>query len=762
MLGYLGLLLVAVLVAPVALAPVYRPADRLVTRVALFAFGGWVAEYGRRRSRRRRLLQSVHVAETYRMFAAKTLLYAGLAALVGSVLGVYVVAGVLAVLKISPATIEATLPAELHFLSNLLVFPNLSIGQLFVLLLASSATVGVLSGATTYWSRWQNLSYRANARERKIDESISRTVAFIYALSRSGMAFPEIMRTLARNRSVYGEAAEEVAVAVKAMDYTGLDMLSAIERLAHQTPSEKFGEFADNLANVLQSGQSISMYLDDQYERYQEDAEAQQESFLELLATLAEGYVTLFVVAPLLFITILVIMGLMALGDTLPLLQLITYVAIPLANVGFIIYLDSITESVRATREDRDVDLTAAIENIRRTEDPTSDRVGVQRPDPEATPIEADGDAAASARSDGGMNDDAGQIRDDSGGGNDDAGTTMNTAGATTNGAGATKRDAGTTTNGAENFERLDAFENVRWLRETVTNPVRTLRNRPTILLYMTVPVALLSIFLRAWPSLTAGTLTLEGLDDLVIQAGLFVVGTFAVAQELHRRRIAAIEAAIPDFLDRLASVNEAGMSVIESLGRVNSGDLGALDVEVEKLWTDIQWGVDAETALYRLEDRLDTPTVTRVVTLLANAMHASGDLARVLRIAADEAQDNRRLKRKRRQEMLTYVVIIYLSFIVFLVIVGSLNSILIPNLPTGGTAPSGEAARQIGASGPLSGISDVDVGAYSLLFFHASLVQALFSGLLAGQMGEGSIKNGAKHATVLLAIAYAFFLLAP
>ena len=713
MLGFLPLLLVAVVLAPVALAPVSRRADRLVTHVALTGFGRWVAEYGRRRSRRRTLLQSVHVAETYRMFAAKTLLYAGLAAVVGSVLGVYLVAGVLAILQISPETIQTTFPPRLHFLADLLVFPDLSLGELFVLLLASSATLGVLSGGLTYWLRWQNLSYRANARERKIDESIARTVAFVYALSRSGMAFPEIMRALARNREVYGEAAEEVAVAVKAMDYTGLDMLSAIERLADRTPSEKFGEFADNLANVLQSGRSISAYLDDQYERYQEDAEAQQESFLELLATLAEGYVTVFVVAPLLFITILVIIGLMALGDTLPLLRVIVYFAIPLANAGFIIYLDSLTESLRATREDRNLDLSAPLANVRRTDDPTAERAGVERPDDGAPALRGDGGTPAA--------------------------------------------------DGAVNFERLDAFENVRWLRETLANPVRTLRNRPTILLYLTVPVALLSILLRAWPHLAAGTLTLQVVDDFVVQAALFVVGTFAVVQELHRRRIAAIEAAVPDFLDRLASVNEAGMSVIESLGRVNSGDLGALDAEVEKLWTDVQWGVDAETALYRLDERLDAPTVTRVVTLLANAMAASGDLARVLRIAADEAQDNRRLKRKRRQEMLTYVIIIYVAFVVFLVIVGALNSILIPNLPTEAvSAPAGGADSPVGTSGPLSGIGDVNVEGYSLLFFHASLVQALFSGLLAGQMGEGSIKNGAKHATILLIIAYAFFLFAP
>ncbi|WP_202935126.1 type II secretion system F family protein [Halorussus amylolyticus] len=741
MLEFAPLVAIVLLVVPLAVAPLTRQGDRLVTHVALVLFGRWVGDHGRRRSRRRELLHAVHLEDTYRMYAAKTLLYAGAAAVVGGVVGVYLAAGVLALLSVSPESARATLPEQLGFLADLLVAPDLSVWQLFGLLFGSSAALGAVFGLLVYWIRWENLSYRANARARRIDESIARTVAFFYALSRSGMAFPEIMRTLARNRGVYGEAANEVSVAVKSMEYAGLDMLTAIGRLADRTPSEKFGEFADNLASVLESGQSIPAYLDDQYERYREDAEDEQEAFLELLATLAEAYVSVFVVAPLLFITILVIMGLMALGDTLELLQVITYFAIPLANVGFVIYLDSITQSLRATRDDRVIDSAPGLlAGVRRTDSPDADRTGIERPEG----VERAGSEGASVRAE--------AVRSDGGNGRQ-----TQTAAETQTAARTAAAEADAPT-GVVNFERLDAFENVRWLREILADPVRVFRDNPVLVLYATVPLGLLSILIRSWPHLAAGTLTLRVLDDFAVQAALVVVGAFAIVQEVHRRRIAAIEAAVPDFLDRLASVNEAGMSVVESLRRVADSELGALDSEVERLRTDIEWGVEAETALYRLEDRLETPTITRVVTLLANAMHASGDLARVLRIAANEAQDTRRLKRKRRQEMVTYVVIIYLSFVVFLVIVGALNSILIPSLPTGASAPDTAAI----ADSPFGELASVDTDAYTLLFFHTSLIQALFSGLLAGQMGEGSVKNGAKHAAILLTIAYVAFLLMP
>jgi flagellar protein FlaJ len=42
----------------------------------------------------------------------------------------------------------------------------------------------------------------------------------------------------------------------------------------------------------------------------------------------------------------------------------------------------------------------------------------------------------------------------------------------------------------------------------------------------------------------------------------------------------------------------------------------------------------------------------------------------------------------------------------------------------------------------------------FSRLLYHTCLVQAIFSGLIAGQMGEGSIGAGVKHSCVLLLIA--------
>lgn len=690
----LPLVFASLLCVPAMVAPLNTSVDSVVTRLALAVFGMHIEDTGKRDAARRERLQAAHIDTTYREYTSKTLLYSGLFAIAGSIVGAYVIVNGFGYLTIPMAKIGATLPESLQFLTETRTLTGLTTGERFLLFLASNATVGLVAGVTTYQVRWWLPRHRADIRERRIEESLPNTIAFIYALSRSGMAFPEVMRTLARNQAAYGAAAEEFTVTVKRMDLAGTDMLSAIREMGRKTPSEGLGEFAENLASVLQSGQDTGEFLRDQYERYHEEAASQQEQSLQLLATLAEGYVSLFVVGPLLFITVLMISGLMGLNSTVGILQLITYFGLPLATLGFMVYLDTHTESLRAAsvstdaETDRGGQFPQTALNVHRTEV--------------------------------------------------DGGTSASTATA--------------------NARRLEAYNRFRDLRRRFKHPVRTLLERPSVLLYVTIPLGLAWVGVRTGSLASQGAVGPETLDDTVVRATLFVLGTFAVVQEVHRRRTEAIEAAVPNFLDRLASVNEAGMTIINSIGRVANSDLGALDVEIERTWADIQWGADVETALHRFDDRIRTATVSRIVTLVTNAMNASGNLAPVLRIAADDAQATRRLKRDRRHETLTYLIIIYISFFVFLVIIGSLNSILVPALnealQTTGSAPV--------ENSPLPGVSvdpsAVDRHAYSLVVFHAGLIQGVCSGLVAGQMGEGSVKNGVKHATILLAVAYGLF----
>jgi flagellar protein FlaJ len=694
------LIVVTILLLPILLSPVSRRASLFVSRIAVPVFGDYVADSPRRHRQVSRLRET-HTGTTHRVYAARTLLFSGVAGVVGAVLGVYTAGWLVSLFDIGEEAIRDTLPAALSFLAGLTRLAELGVLELFALLLFFGATVGAVLALGTYWGRWAYLDQAATARASEIEATLPRTIAFVYALSRSGMPFPKVLETLATNEAIYGEAATEVRIAVRDMDTFSTDILTALNRTADRTPSEGLEEFADNLASVLGSGRNLSSFLREQYERYREEAESQQEQYLELVSTFAEVYVTVFVAGPLFLITVLAVVGLV-LENTLPLVRFLGYAAIPLGTFGFIVWIDSLTQ----------------------------DRMG-------SSTVEVDVETAGRA---------SGSVSRGERGNNDGPTPAVSDGGSA---AADTWR---------RNAARLAAYDRFRRVRGWLDAPLRHALATPAVSFLVTVPLGLAWVLFRSVP-IPLGPSALQTLDHPVMEATVFALAVFALLHELHRRRLRRIERAVPDFLDRLASVNEAGMTVVESLERIAGTELGGLQAEIDRTWLDVRWGAETQQALKRLAARTRTRMVSRAVTLITNAMDASGDVAPVLRIAADEAQETRRLQRERRQEMLTYVLVIYISVFVFLGIIVALSVAFIPAVQSAG-APGGTGggAPGVGLGGIAGGVSDVNTAAYELLFFHIAMVQAGSSGFVAGKLAGGGIGDGAKHATVLLGITYIVF----
>jgi len=697
LIGLSPLVVAAVLVGLVFLVPHSRWLDARVTRVSRQYFSRYVPEEA---PERRRQLRAAYVDETYRSYAAKSYLVTALAAVAGVTVGVYVTGGVLLLLPAVESFVENLPDAMAAVLGIFVVVPELTERQVFAVLTVGGTVIGLVVAGVTYWYRWERPRSHAEVRRRGINEGLPRTVAFVYALSRGGMAVPKVLHTLADNRDVYGHGADEISVAVRQMDLFGRGVVTSVRHVGQRTPSEQFKTFAENLASVLQSGQNLSDFLRAQYERYRDEAEDRQEEILELLATIAEAYVTTLVAGTLFLMTILLVFGLTT-ANTLSFLQMLAYVLIPLANVLFIVYLSGKLELLGVSRGSNTGALRSAIGS------------SYSRPEAETR-----------------------------------RGTDQRADGGTVSGTAPTGSIRG----------QLATYDRIARVKRVLSQPVQTVLRRPTSILYVTVPVALASIALRAPRALEGGDVRIRLLDDILVQAALFVLITFAVVWELHSRRIAKMEAALPELLERLASLNEAGMSMIESFDRVRESDLGPLSIEVERIWRDLEYGANIDDALRRFGLRVRTTATTRVVTLLTNALRASGNIGPVLRIAGEQASAELKLRRKRRQQMLTYLVVIYISFLVFIVIIGAVQEVLVPSLPNNVPTPDDTSRFSVDPTA-FARFGQVNKAAYTLVFFHTALVQAVLSGFIGGQIGEGSIKDGAKHAAVMLAVAYVVFL---
>jgi flagellar protein FlaJ len=299
----------------------------------------------------------------------------------------------------------------------------------------------------------------------------------------------------------------------------------------------------------------------------------------------------------------------------------------------------------------------------------------------------------------------------------------------------------------------LKRYDRTTKIREFISDPLHYFVILPHRTFYLSIPVGLL--YLTFWffivPDYGDPEFYITVLDDYVIVTFLIIFVPYSIAQFIWRKRIGDIEASLPDFLTRLAGINEVGLTIAKALSILVRTNLGLLSYEIKKIKRDLDWGANVEDALVRFEERLSTPSISRTVTLITRASAMSGEIGQVLTIAASDAEMSETLKRERGGEMFLYTAVVYLSFFVFIFVVMVIGTQFLPiiELADPGASPAGTAFSSVGSISALT---------YGRLFYHAVIIQAICSGLLAGLMGESLLSSGVKHACIMVFVAFLIF----
>jgi len=294
-------------------------------------------------------------------------------------------------------------------------------------------------------------------------------------------------------------------------------------------------------------------------------------------------------------------------------------------------------------------------------------------------------------------------------------------------------------------FTALERFEKIKPIKRWLANPVQGFIQNPELSFYFTVPIALTYatyIFLTIPP----GTLedNINYVDDPLMIALLITLIPFAIFYTQWNQKIRRLESMIPDFLDRMAGINEVGITLTQSIAVIARANMGILGYEISRIHRDIQWGANFSDALIRFEHRVRTALIARTVTLITRAATMSSSIASLLRIAANDARMSENLRRDRFSEMFIYTAIVYLSFFVFIFVIGVITTQFL-------TVLAEQSKEGLAMAGPLSNIGSTSLVTIDRLLYHICLIQGLCSGLMAGLMGESSIKAGVKHSCVLI-----------
>jgi flagellar protein FlaJ len=302
-------------------------------------------------------------------------------------------------------------------------------------------------------------------------------------------------------------------------------------------------------------------------------------------------------------------------------------------------------------------------------------------------------------------------------------------------------------------FEQLKKYDRLRNFVHFIRHPFDSFVKNVNLTLYFTIPAAALYVIITyvQIPRYSNSEIFISVIDDHFVIALLIVLIPYAIFYEVWARKILGIQALIPDFLERMAGINQVGLTIAQAISIMINTNLGVISYEIKRIKRDMDWGANFTEALVRFEERVRAPSIARTVTLITKASEMSGHIGEVLSIASTDAKMTEMLKKERSAEMFIYTVIIYLSFFVFLFVAGVLTMQFLPVLAKIST-------QGMPVTGALSGIGSIPVETFGRLLYHACLVQALFSGLIAGQMGESSLAAGVKHACVLLVISLVAF----
>jgi flagellar protein FlaJ len=302
-------------------------------------------------------------------------------------------------------------------------------------------------------------------------------------------------------------------------------------------------------------------------------------------------------------------------------------------------------------------------------------------------------------------------------------------------------------------FEQLKKYDRLRAIMRFLRHPLETFVSNANHTLYITLPAAAIYmiVVLMRVPRYHDIETYIGVVDDHIVIALLIVLIPYAIFYEIWARKVLGIQALIPDFLERMSGINQVGLTIAQAISIMVNTNLGLLSYEIRRIKRDMDWGANFTEALMRFEERVSTPTIARTVTLITKASEMSGQINEVLSIASSDAKMSEVLKRERLSEMFIYTAIVYLSFFVFLFVVAVLTTQFLPVLAEVSTSG-------IPQTGALAGLGSIPIVTFGRLLYHACLVQALFSGLIAGQMGESSVASGVKHACILLIIALVAF----
>jgi flagellar protein FlaJ len=239
--------------------------------------------------------------------------------------------------------------------------------------------------------------------------------------------------------------------------------------------------------------------------------------------------------------------------------------------------------------------------------------------------------------------------------------------------------------------------------------------------------------------------------DEILFLALMVALLLPAIINVMDDRWRNALDNAIPNFLRELSEAGRTGVTLTRALELASKRKYGPLSEELDKVVTQISWGLNFNEALERFADRVNTRLARRTASIITEIRRAGGDIRDILEMISLHIGELQTIERERQSQLRLYVVIVYIAFFIFLFV----DILLIKTFFT----ELGEMKTTMAESGGGGLLTTaIDVDRIIQVMYHVTLLEGLFGGLIAGKMGEGKVGAGLKHSLILMAIGFLSF----
>ena len=184
---------------------------------------------------------------------------------------------------------------------------------------------------------------KITGKKVKIESVLPFVLAYMATLSAAGMNPVETIRSVGLKE--FGPVSREFQKISYRSDVLGEDIISAINHVAANTPSDTLHEILIGISNIIVSGGSLRTYCEQESKELFNVKRAKLKGFIDSLAAFSEGYIGGIIVSLILGVIGIIILGALGLKvlpflNTADLFAIFVFVMVPLINIVFLAMLE--------------------------------------------------------------------------------------------------------------------------------------------------------------------------------------------------------------------------------------------------------------------------------------------------------------------------------------------------------------------------------------------------------------------------------------